>query len=95
MTDYKKILDEQLGTLDDTVERQNKDQEEKDGLMGKVMGKVYAHPKIVENGKKGAIALTVGYVAGVVLPIVTGPAGAAAALLGYGVKKYYDGKKSQ
>ncbi len=92
MVDYEKVLDQQLSTLDDTINRQNKEQEQKEGgLMDKVIHQAYTRPGIVETGVKCTIVTGIGYAAGVILPVVTGSGGAALALLGYAAKKYiYD-----
>ena len=92
MKDYKDILDQQLGTLDDTIKRQNKEhKQEEGGLMDKIIHTAYTKPGIVQTGVKGTVITGIGYVAGVILPIVTGPTIAALSLLGYAGKKYiYD-----
>ena len=93
MADYKAILDQQLDTLDDTIKRQNKENKQKEGssLTGKLMHTVYTNPRITKTIGKYTAITGVGYVAGGMLPIVSGPAIAALCLLGYvGKRCIYD-----
>lgn len=90
MTDYKKILDEQLKTLDDTINTQNNEKREKSSLIDKVMQYSYDKSDVVQTGVKAVGVTGMGYIAGVVLPIVSGGTIALAALVGYVGKKCYD-----
>ncbi|MCK5629911.1 MAG: hypothetical protein KAI26_04805 [Nanoarchaeota archaeon] len=93
MADYKKVLDQQLGTLDDTIKRRNKDYIKKEGggLADKISHIAYTRPEMFKTGVKYTAIGSLGYIAGVILPIVTGPSAAVLSLLGYAGKKYiYD-----
>lgn len=89
--DYKKIIKEQIGGLEDEVDRQTTEYKAEKGTLGdKLMH--YAYDKgITEKAIKVGVATTLAYIVGVAVPIITGPTLAVPTLIIYGGKKFiYD-----
>jgi len=85
MTDYKKVLDQQLDTLDKTIKMQNKDYIKKEGgLVNKISHIAYTRPEMFKTGAKLTAITGLGYILG-------GPLGVALGFACYAGKKYiYD-----
>lgn len=96
MENYKKIIDQQINKLDDTVKKQNKEAKKDDSLVNRVLGytidKAFSGEESLASKGAKTIGLTgIAYAAGVLIPIVSGATIATPVLVVYGAKKFvYD-----